>query len=98
MHLWQALLLDYLAHLVTQSAQTLQRGFELRNSGRSSLPTEGRQTYLPLIYTEPPGQQQGNMQEVFEKLLLPLRTALHNVLGEGPFTLARQHTVAAHIA
>jgi hypothetical protein len=89
---------DHLTHLIAHRAQTLQRGLELGNRGRSPLAAEGRQAYCPLAYTWRPGQKQGDMQEVLEELLLPLRAAFHNLLGESPFALARQHAVAPHIA
>jgi len=98
MSLRHILPLDHMTHLVAQTAQTLQRGLELSNCGRSSLAAEGRQAHYTLNYTWPPGQQQGNMQEVLEELLLPLCAAFHNLLGKSPFALARQHSVVPHIA
>src|SRR5206468_11989983 len=98
MSLQDVLPLNHITHLVAQGVQTLQCGLELSKSGRSPLAAEGRQAHCTLTYTWPPGQQQRNMQEVLEELLLPLRAAFHNLLGESPFARARQHSVASHIA
>jgi hypothetical protein len=37
------------------------------------------------------------MQEVLQKLFLPLRAAFQDLLGESSLALARQHCVTPHI-